>query len=167
MTQQSGFQAVISKLVDQHKAKVLLAEKIGLGLVVLGFILLYTLQINYVLPIGGLLLAVIYFLMAFTPLDIEKMQDSRVMDSPGILLFVNKLAFWALSISVMAILFTISGQNGAGIMSFVGGTNIIIILIYWLISRKAINAQVLDRAFALRLLLMLLALSIIAVLTYL
>ena len=167
MNQQSGFQPQFSKFVGKNKVQLLLAEKIGISLTFIGVLLFYTLQIEYVLPIGGLFLALIYFFMAFAPIDIESMQDSKVMDSPGILLFVNKLAFLAMSISVMGIIFLLLDIQGSEITSYVGGTNLVIVLIYWLTSRKAINAQVLSKGFALRLLIMLIVLILILLMAFL
>jgi len=167
MNQQSGFQAVITKVVGQHKTKILWAEKIGILLAFLGGILWYALQIGYILPFGALLLAMVYFLMAFTPLNIENMNDAKLMDSPVVLIFVNKLAFLALSISVLGMIFLIWHMPGASVMCFVGVTNLVLVLLFWLSTRKGLNAQVLRTPFALRVGLGLLILVVFLVMVYL
>lgn len=167
MKQESGFQAVISKVVEKHKDKFGLAEKIAIGLAFLGLIMFYTLQMNLMLAIGFLFLATIYFLMALIPMDLDQMQDSTVLDSPGIILFLNKLAYITLSASAMVILFSMVEKNRSDLIFMVVGANLIVVLTYWLGTRKAPNAKALNKVFAFRILLMLVALFTIFLVNYL
>lgn len=163
MGQQSGFQPVIAKLVNNHMNKIIWAERIGIALIFIGAVLLYGLQLKNTLVVGGLLLAVTYFLMAFKRIDIRNVDELDSMKSLGILFFVYKLAFISLSISIIGILFAILGKDGFMMQCLVGGSSLVLILIYQLINRY----KLLDKIFVLRILLVLMVMIIVLVYKFL
>lgn len=160
MAQHSGLQPVITKLVNKYIDKLIWAERIGIALMFIGAVLFYGLQAKNTLVFGGLLLAVIYFLMAFKSIDMRNMDEIDSMKSLGILFFVYKLAFISLSISMIGILFATLGVNGFMMQCMVGGSSLVLILVYQLINRS----KLLDKIFVLRILIVLIVMLI--VLTY-
>lgn len=104
---------VLSKIVDKHIKKIELLEKIALGLFGIGILIFYTNAIVYIMAFGGILLSMSYFLMAFRSYKFEDSKESEsVLQSHGMILFLSKLNYMALSIGVMGLMFFVTGING-------------------------------------------------------
>lgn len=143
MNQQSGLQPIVAKFVNQYQKQLQISLRIALLLFGIGIILGYSIAFNYLAIIGGILSALLFFIFAFRTLPIDREGESEsVLDSYGMIGFLNRLNYIALSISSMAVLFTILQIKGGEEMRIVGGLTILIISFFHLFLKQKPNGYI-------------------------
>ncbi len=140
MSQKSGLQPVLEKLVNQYHKPLQISLRIALLLYIIGLVLALNIGFNYLAVIGALASALLFFVFAFRVIPIDREGESEsVWDSFGMLSFLNKLNYVALAISTIGILFLLTQAEMHFIMSQVGGYTILIISIFYVFIKQKPN----------------------------
>lgn len=140
MSQKSGLQPILEKLVNNYYKPLLIYLRIALLLYGIGLILAYSIAFNYLAVIGALSSALLFIIFAFRVLPNDSVgKTESVLDSYAVISFLNKLNYVALSISTIGILFLLTQAKVHYIMSQVGGYTILIISIFYVFIKQKPN----------------------------
>jgi hypothetical protein len=144
----------ITELVEKNYEILKKVERVSILVFLLGFIF-HILKINgtdFILIIGAVLTAIVFFLQAFKIVEFENFESFNVLGSPVFTNFIFKLNFISLSVSMMAMLgFVIDFPKG-NVMLTVGGFTLIVILILTLFANIQEKSKIYNQLFYLRIL---------------
>jgi hypothetical protein len=98
--------STLAGFVSKNSQLIKTAEKISLLVLAIGLII-YFLKIenlNFILIIGSILTAIVYFLYAFSIVDVEGIESTGILNSIGFINLIYKLTYFGLSITALSIM---------------------------------------------------------------
>jgi hypothetical protein len=154
----------ISDLVAKNSELIKNSEKIVISLLLLG-LTLHFLEIKntgFILIIGCIATALIYFFSAFSVIDFENLETIGILNSFAFINFIYKLTFLGLSIASLSVLsLTITSFKFTELIT-VSGLTLAIVLIFSSITRVNDRTNIYNTIYYLRVILALLILIYLA-----
>jgi hypothetical protein len=128
------------------------AEKFSVAILILGLILYFlgVKNTEFILIIGSVCTAIIYFLFAFLVIEIENLETTGILNSPAFINFVYKLTFVGLSIAAIAIQGLVLKNSDFSTIITVGGFTLTMALILSAITKLNDRSKIYNMIYYLR-----------------
>ncbi len=152
----------ISAFVNKNFSQIAMIEKISLAIFALGQILYWLKQtnFNFILIIGSVLVAVIYFLFSFKTIEIDSVKDSSSIGSIAIASFAYKLSYWGLAIISVAFIFFVTESKSINQLLIVGGGTSLFALFFSIKVHGDLKTKMFDVFYYLRMIAFILLLAV-------
>ncbi len=157
----------LAEFINNQIDNIKYAEKISAAIFGVGISLqlLKVPKTNPIVIVGAVILALCYYLMAFqvpkATSETPDIQNNNAINSEAMIIFLNKLIHFSLSISVIAILFAVMNFNGSNAMFIVAGASLLFALPITLLSKAKIKSQFFDKFVYLKIIFFILILIIL------
>ena len=155
---------VIAEMVEKNIQLIKKAEIITLMILVLGLVthFLGKKDLEFILIIGSVSTAIVYFLLAFSIVNLEDLETTGTLNSAGFVNFIYKLTFLSLSIAAISLL-SLSINNQIFETAFtVSGLTILLVLILSMFSKINEGSNIYNSVFYIRLIVALIILLSLA-----
>ena len=142
----------LTELVEKNIQVIRKAELISVFVVLIGLIVHFMRlnNLDFVLIIGAVATAIVYFLNAYSIEDASNVETTGILNSFGFILFIYKLTFFSLAIAAVTLLMFVTDFPFVGTLINISGMTLIITFTISLITKINDRSKIYNTTFYLR-----------------